>query len=273
VSDEQSAAKRLRDLLDDARLPAGGISISQLADETAPVLSLLSELPPNERVAGDYDSFEFRECFTVLTLLGRRLALLDLTPTTAIQIVHLALHAVDGSGGSPCGKLVQRAVAAAMEGFVMGREERVALTSEERAAKPITPLRIDEAVFALIVSGVHEPSVLSECVDALGRAMLDANVEAAVVDLTQLGEPSGERATAMFGADEVTRMLGGVCFFAGVDSRWREAAAEARIELHGLHITRNLAEALASARDTTERIAKARRSTWQMLFDRFRRYL
>lgn len=271
MSDEESAAERLRGLLDDARLPAGGISVSQLADETAPVLSLLSELPANERVAGDYGSFEFRECFTVLTLLGRRLALLDLTPTTAIQIVHLALQAVDGSGGAPGEKLVQRAVAAAMEGFVMGREERVALTCEERAAKPITPLRLDERVFALIVSGAHEPSVLSESVDALGRAMLDANVDAAVVDLTQLGEPNGERAAAIFGADEVTRMLGGVCFFAGVDSRWREAAADARIELHGLHIARSLAEALESACDTTQRSAKARRPKWQMLLDRFRR--
>jgi hypothetical protein len=206
-----------------------------------------------------------------LTLLGRRLALLDLTPTTAIQIVHLAFQAVDGSGDAPSAKVVQRAVAAAMEGFVMGREERVALASEERAARPITPVRLDEAVFALIVSGVHEPSVLSECVDALGRAMLDANVEVAVVDLTQLGEPNGERAAAIFSADEVTRMLGGVCFFAGVDSRWMEAAAAARIELHGLRIARSFADALESARDTTQRTAKARRPKWQMLLDRFRR--
>jgi hypothetical protein len=238
--------------------------------ETAPVLSLLSELPTHERVADDYDSFEFRECFTVLTLLGRRLALLDLTPTTAIQIVHLALQAVHGSGDLPSGKLVHRASAAAMEGFVMGREERVALTSEERAAKPLAPLRIDDAVLALIVSGVHEPSVLSECVDALGRAMLEANVETAIVDLTQLGEPSGERAAAIFCADEVTRMLGGVCFFAGVDSRWRAAAADARIELHRLHIARTLAEALASARGATQRMAKGRRSKWRVLLDRFR---
>jgi hypothetical protein len=152
----------------------------------------------------------------------------------------------------------------------MGREERVALTSEERAARPITPLRIDDGVLALIVSGVHEPSVLSECVDALGRAMLDANAETAIVDLTQLGEPSGDRAAAIFAADEVARMLGGVCFFVGVDSRWRAAAANARIELHGLHIARTLADALASARGATERMGKGRRPKWRALLDRFR---
>ena len=114
-------------------------------------------------------------------------------------------------------RFAQHAIAAVVEGFVMGREERVAQDNEVRAAGPLKPLRVDDAAFALIISGVHEASVLSECVDALGRAILDADVESAIVDLSQLGEPNRDRAAAIFSADEIARMLGGVCFFTGVD--------------------------------------------------------
>ena len=258
-------------MLEEARPPTGGVAFDDIAVEVAPLFPLLGELPAAERMGGDYESFEFRECFAVLTLLGRRLALLDLTPSAALQIVRLALRSVGLPSESLARGFSEPAVAAAVEGFVLGREERVAQTAESRAAKRLKPLRIDDAVFALIVSGTHDPSTLSECVDALGRAMLNVDVQIAIVDLTQLGEPNGERAAAVFAADEVTRMLGGVCFFAGVDARWAAAAADARIPLEVMHTTSNLAEALAAARRTTESATGGGGAKWRALLDRFRR--
>jgi len=271
VNDGESTSARFEALLRGARPPTGGVDLKEIAFEVAPVLPLLSELPAEERAGGDYESFEFRECFAVLTLLGRRLALLDLTPTAAVQIVLLALRAVEGSDEPPSGGFTRAVVAAAVEGFVLGREERVAQTAETRAAKPLRPLRIDEAAFALIASGVHEPAALSECVDALGRAMLNADVEIAIVDLTQLGEPNRERAAAVFAADEVTRMLGGACFFTGVDSRWRAAADDARIPLDTLQIAPDLAGAVAAAREMAERSTESANPRWRALLDRLRR--
>ncbi len=258
-------------MLENARPPTGGVAFDDIAVEVAPLFPLLGELPAEERVGGDYESFEFRECFAALTLLGRRLALLDLTPSAAVQIVRLALRSVEQPDESLAGGFSERAVAAAVEGFVLGREERLAQTADSRAAKHLKPLRIDDAVFALVVSGAHEPSTLSECADALGRAMLNANVRIAIVDLTQLGEPNGERAAAVFAADEVTRMLGGVCFFTGVDARWVAAAADARIPLEVMHTESNLAEALAAARQMTESATGGGGPKWRALFDRFRR--
>ena len=101
--------------------------------------------------------------------------------------------------------------------------------------------------------------------------MLNANVRIAIVDLTQLGEPNGERAAAVFAADEVTRMLGGLCFFTGVDARWAAAAADARIPLEVMHTESNLAEALAAARQMTESATGGGGPKWRALFDRFRR--
>jgi len=252
--------------------PTGGLAREDLAAEVAPVLPLLSELPTIERASGDYESFQFRECLTVLSLLGRRLALLDLTPTAALRVVRLALNSVEEGEQPPSEGFEQRAVSAALEGFVLGREERVAQIAETIASKALTPLRIDEAAFALIISGTHEPAALSQCVDALGRAMLHADVEVAIVDLTQLAEPSRERATAVFAADEITRMLGGVCWFTGVDARWRAAAVDARIPLDAMHVVPNLARALELVRgEPATRAAENPRFDWRALLRRFRR--
>jgi hypothetical protein len=271
VNHGDPANERFEALLEEARPPTGGVTFEQIAFEVAPLLPLLSELPTEQRAGGDYESFEFRECFAVLTLLGRRLALLDLTPTAAIQIVLLALGAVAGCDESPTDGFARPVVAAAVEGFVLGREERVAQIAESRAAKPLKPLRIDEAAFALIASGVHEPAALSECVDALGRAMLNADVEVAIVDLAQLGEPNRERAAAVFAADEITRMLGGVCFFTGVDSRWKAAAEDARVPLDMVQIIPDLASAIAAAREIARRGTEGGRPKWRALLDRLSR--
>lgn len=269
-SDEMAQA-RLRALLEGARPPTGGVPLDDIAKETAPLLPLVSELSEQEREAGDYESFEFRECLTVLTLLGRRLALLDLTPTAAVQVVQLALRAADESEGLPARQFAERAVAAAIEGFVLGREERVLQQREAQAAKHVHPLRIDEKIFALIISGVHEPSMLSEHVDALGRAMLDADAEIAIVDLSQLGEANRDRAAAMFAADEVVRMLGGFCFFSGVDARWESAIADARIDVDPMQITESFGAALAAARAAADETAAGRVTKWRSLLDLLRR--
>jgi hypothetical protein len=101
--------------------------------------------------------------------------------------------------------------------------------------------------------------------------MLNAGVEIAIVDLTQLGEPNRERAAALFAADEVTRMLGGACFFTGVDSRWKAAADDARIPLDTLQIVPDLAGAIAAARDMAGRSAEGASPKWRALLDRLRR--
>ena len=267
-SEMKSVTERFRAALEAAKPATGGIPLDDVLAEVMPLLPLLSELPVEERAGGDFESFEFRECFTVLTLVGRRLALLDLTPTTAVAVTRLALRAVDPSCEAGVERFAWHAVAAAVEGFVLGREERVSQVAMERAASCLQPLRIDGSVFALVISGAHEPAVLNGCVDALGRAMLDADVEFAIVDLTQLGEPNQERAIAVFSADEIAKMLGGQCIFAGVDQRWRAAATDARIPLDAMQIAPSLADALEAARNSLDRAANAGRSKWRALLGR-----
>jgi len=262
-SDTIPVAERFRAALEAAKPATGGVPLADLVAEVMPLLPLLTELPAEKRAEGNFESFEFRECFTVLTLVGRRLALLDLTPTTAIQVTRLALQSVDPSNEASAERFAEHGVAAAVEGFVLGREERVSEVAMERAASCLKPLRIDASIFALVISGAHEPAVLSDTVDALGRAMLEADVELAIVDLTQLGEPNRERAIAVFAADEIAKMLGGQAVFTGVDERWRAAATEARIPMDAMQIAANLAEALEAARKSADRDAKERTPGWR----------
>jgi hypothetical protein len=264
------AEERLRASLRASKPPTGGVPLDEVANELVPLLPLLTELPAERRQSGDFESFEFRECFTVLTLVGRRLALRDLTPTSAISVLERALRSVDVSPDSGPGPFEARALAAAIEGFVLGREERVAELAAERAAKTLKPVRMDDSLFALLISGVHEPAVLSDCVDALGRAMLDADVDRAIVDLSQLGEPNRDRAVAIFSADEVARMLGGRCFFTGVDARWRAAAADARIPLDALDLVPSLGGALRAAAERSDRRPRGRFSSWWARLRRLR---
>lgn len=268
MNDGDAATARFQALLEDHRPPTGGVALNDIVKETAPVLPLLCELPPEQRVRGDFESFEYRECFTVLTLLGRRLALLDLTPSGALHVVQLALHAIDASDGSARGAFEQRAFGAVVEGFVLGREERVEQTAHARAAAPIAPLRVADGVLALIISGVHEPAVLSECVDELGRAMLDEDAAVAIVDLAQLGEPTPERAAAIFSADEVTRMLGAVCVFSGLGTKWRAAAERARIALDTVETAPRFADAIVVARAFANRGAQPVATRWRTLLGR-----
>lgn len=271
MDDEAPALQRFEALLAQVRPATGGVAVADIISETAPALQLLVELPAQPREGASFDSFEFRECLTVVSLLGRRLALLDLTPTGAAQIVELALRAVADAQELALDGFVQRALAATFEGFVMGREERVAQAAARRASKPIRPLRVDDSAFALIVSGTHTAEVLSDSVDALGRAMLDADLETAIVDLTQLGEPNAERAVAVFSADAVARMLGGTCLFTGVDSRWRAAAAQARISLDELHVVPTFSQALKTMREAERHTAVGDTRKWRSLLDRLRR--
>jgi hypothetical protein len=270
VSERAAAIECFEALLEEAQPATGGIPISEVVSQTVAVLALLDALPVASPDRAERASFAFRECLTAITSWGRRLALLDLTPTSVLQIVDLSLEATGLAGSPAAGHFERRAAAAAIEGFLMGREERVLQLAEKRAAEPVRPVPLKEGVLGLFVSGVHDSSVLIGCVEALGRSMLDTGAQTAIVDFSQLGEPSRNRAAAMFSADEVARMLGGICFFTGLDWRWKEIAERSRIPVQTLRIVPSVADALKAARDQPQRKSSRTHGRWQSLWRRLR---
>ena len=240
MTDATAPIERFVALLGAARPPTGGARLDSVEAEVTAILPMLADLPLEERGSDDFTSVRFRECFTLLTLLGRRLALLDLTPTAALQVAEIALAAAAGEGELPPARFGDRARVAMVEGFVRGREEQVTQVAEHRAARAVRPLRVDASTFALIALG-------------------------------QLGEPTRERARAIFAADSITRMLGATCLFSGVDFRWRQAAEEAQLHLDRARIVRNFADALDAARSISRPKKVRTAKGWLGLLDRWRR--
>jgi rsbT co-antagonist protein RsbR len=204
------------------------------------------------------------------TLLGRRLAILDLTPTATLHIVRILLASIVEHAEPSEVRFDDQLRAAIIEGFVIGREERVSEQSAARAAAPVRPLRLDASIVLLAVTGEHAPEILSNMVDALGRDMLDANANVALVDLTQLAAPNRERARAILAADEMARMLGAACVFSGVDARWESAAVEAGMPIAMLRRTETLREGLALARSIADGARLDARPRWRALLERLR---
>ena len=173
------------------------------------------------------------------TLLGYRLATAGLSATSALRV----LNATSELAGASHARLTFTELT--IEGYVRGREQHAVEQLQDEAAKAITPVRLADRAYALLISGVHDADVLADAVDALGRVMLDENSAWAVVDFSQIAQPSQQRAKSLFGAQQVASMLGAQCIFVGVDSAWTDAALEANIDLDPLRCEPTLADAVA----------------------------
>lgn len=237
--------EELQGALARSRLTLGPRTLEEIVPEVMPVLEALAALPPRSE-ATDLGSFEFREGFALITLLGRRLALLDLTPTATLGICATAIRLVPNSEA-----FANAAAAACMEGFVRGREERIEQLHRAKAQASVTPVRVSAKAFLLIPSGIEDPETISQKVDELARKLFKHEAKFALVDFSQMGEPSVERAAALFGADEMAKMLGASCIFTGIDAGWEAAAKEAGIDIAMLTTAASLAEGLALASAAT----------------------
>ncbi len=252
--------EELQGALAQSRLTLGQRTLDEIVPEVMPVLEALASLPPRLETS-DLDSFGYREGFALITLLGRRLALLDLTPTATLAICATAVRLVPHSE-----EFANAAAAACIEGFVRGREERIEQLHRATAQASVAPVRVSPEAFLLMPSGLEDPEIISQKVDELARKLFKHEAKFALVDFSQMGEPSADRAAALFGADEMTKMLGASCIFTGLDAGWEAAAKEAGIDVTILRTAPDLAEGLALAKSAPRR--GARRSWWGALYKR-----
>lgn len=245
--------EQLESALERSELTLGRCSVTEIVPEVMPMIESLVDLPALASNT-DLGSFEFRESFALITLLGRRLALLDLTPTAALGVCSTAIELVPTSKA-----FADSAVAACMEGFVRGREERIDVLHNERAEAAVRPVRVSADCFLLMPSGIYESQLISDKVDELARKLFEANAKFAIVDFSQMGEASAERAAALFGADEMAKMLGACCIFTGLNAEWKAAAREVGIQLDLITTATDLAEGIVLAHSGGDR---DKRDSW-----------
>lgn len=179
--------------------------------------------------ADDIRSLGHHESLAMFSLLGRRLARIGASVVLAHRLAPTLLDAF------PEERAVVPSVReglelACLEGFVLGREEKVADEAAARAAEAMPSARIAEGVHLLVLAGLHEADVITERVEEFGRELHRADARACIVELSTLADPDPRRASAVLGAEETARMLGAHCAFAGVTAAWREAFTDAGVD-------------------------------------------
>jgi hypothetical protein len=218
----------------------------ELTLEAAPAIEALG-FALDQNAHGDLSRIEHHEGLAMVTLLGRRAGALGATPTAAIHLVPAIVRALDASGRKVPEALVRPLTAMCFEGYVAAREDAIESAQASAAIDNAAIVRFVPRGLLLILSGEHQPEVLSEIVERLGRQMLKHDAAAAVVDLTGLEGPNEERAIEVFGAHSAARMLGATCIFVGATDAWLAAARAARVDVDMLTCDETFDDALRRA--------------------------
>ncbi len=236
------AMERLR-----GRLPfeADKALVQTIEAEARPAVESL-EMALSLDTADDIRSLGHHESLAMFSLLGRRLARIGASVLLAHRIAPTLLESF----------ATERAISpsvrdglelACLEGFVLGREEKVADAAARRAAKAMPSGRVADGVHLLVLGGLHEAEVLTERIEEFGRELHRADAQSCVVELSTLLEPSPRRASAVLAVEETARMLGAPCFFGGVTGAWRDAFEEAGVEADHPSIHATVEGAIAAA--------------------------
>ena len=188
--------------------------------------------------ADDIRSLGHHESLAMFSLLGRRLARIGASVVLAHRIAPTLLDAF-APERELSASVRDGLELACLEGFVLGREEKVADEAARTAAKAMPSGRVADGVHLLVLGGLHEAEVLTERIEEFGRELHRGDAQSCVIELSTLMEPNPRRASAVLAAEETSRMLGAPCFFGGVSAAWRTTFEEAGVdpEHESLHAT------------------------------------
>ncbi|MEM9072384.1 MAG: hypothetical protein AAGE52_28015 [Myxococcota bacterium] len=170
--------------------------------------------------ASDESSLDHHEGMAMVSLLGRRAAILGASPTAAMALVPCLADALREVGPAvPPGYAGQLQVAC-VEGFVRGREERLRGVIATKAADAIPVLEIGP-VLALVLAGDHEAPVIQTRGAAFSRRVFGDEVRGCVIDISRLQSPDRSRGAAVLEITDAVLTVGAACAISGVDEVWR----------------------------------------------------
>lgn len=200
------------------------------------------------------------EALAMATLFGRRLAALGMTPTVMMTLIPLLLEALEAEAVARDESLAVDLQTSCVEGFVRGREDRVAEEGDARVAATITRLELAPRVLAFFVAGDPTAEAIEAAVEDLGRALFAADAIACVVEVSSLAVESPRVARALFAVDETARIIGVRCIFDGVDERCRAEAERAGLDTSHIETSESFGAALRTALETAR--SDGRKGRW-----------
>ena len=229
----------------------------EISLQAAPVIEALRMALSSEH-ANDLGAPEYREGFALVGLLGRRAGTLQATPTAGLALID-GLAAALRQAGFELKEDAETALGGAFfEGFVAGREDGLVERAQKQLSLCQPIVEIAPGLVALMLAGRHEAESLIEVTERFGRALLRANAQSCLVDMTGLEEPTPSRAAAVFGIDETARMLGTKSVFVANES-WRAAARGARAPVEMLRFVDTFEQGIATALQGAGYVLRKRR--------------
>jgi hypothetical protein len=227
-------------------LPLRAALAEELAVEARPTVSALLVATSHGRV-DDTESLEHHETLALLTLLGRKLALLGGTPTAALRLAPTLLRAVRDAGWALPPSLDEPLTTLAVEGYVRGREERIHGDAAKDAVDRIHTVALAEGCLAVFPKGSYEPDLLEAAMEELGRRMFRQEASVCLVVLDGVSNVTPAMARAVLSIDESARTLGATAIFAGMNTAFTEAADRAGLDRSHLHVAEDVTDGVRRA--------------------------
>lgn len=198
-----------------------GVAMDDLRAEAAPVLeTLLAALESGSRS-------DEHEALALTALLGRRVATLELSPTTALASIEAMIAAARAAGLSVELRLERSLRAAAMEGLGAAIDERARARMIERAAASLVPTIVSPRVVMLVIAGCDDADAIAQGLARLGRTSLDADARACIVHVSLAGEVPDDALAEIAAFEGSAHMIGARAIYSGTPFALQALAARA----------------------------------------------
>lgn len=203
--------------------------VPELGREARPAVASL-HFALSVEVEGDESSLEHHEGLAMIHLLGRRAAVLGISPFSAAQIVDALVDAlVSGMGAGSTEpprtfpmRLRELLGATLIEGFVRGREEVVAERARKTSAASLPSFRFAPDCYALVLAGDLDAEAIEARGNELAREVFAAQARAVVLEVSKLVAPDRSHAAAIAETTASARVVGVPVHLAGASPELRE---------------------------------------------------
>lgn len=210
--------------------------LPELAAEARPaVFSLHFAL--SVEVESDEGSIQHHEALAMIHLLGRRTAVLGLSPFSAAQIVDALADAFAAVFRAIPDRLRGLLAATLFEGFVRGREEAVSDRARARAGEALVTLSLVPGCFAWVLAGDLDAEAIEVRGNELARRLFASEARALVIDVSKLLAPDRALAAAIAEVVASVRMVGCHGLAAGAQPELRDMLFELGFVEEQLHVS------------------------------------
>lgn len=201
----------------------------EIASEARPAIHALHFALAMENT-DDEGSLDHHEGLAMVSLLGRRAALLGASPSALRRLVPALVEVFPSTPHAYAEHLAD----AALEGFVRGKEEALLAAAAENAAKSLVLFEAVPGVFVFVLAGEHDADALQARAEDIGRELFSREASACVIAMAHLEACTRSRAAAVLDVYESARLVGAYAVLTGATPGWRALFSE--LPVHDLEL-------------------------------------